>query len=542
MPDAPLYDEPTRPDDPRNEMTSNRRRHEPVGAQRDILASASATTVHRVAYAAVAVVGLAALSALLGWAFGVDALRRIVPGQPYMGFNSALSFVLLVLAWVLPRWARHACVVVVAVIALTTLAEYAFGIEGGLDQLVVDDPIGGAHPGRMAIATAVSLALLAAARELAELRRFRVAHWCAVIVVALSSMTFLGYAYDSAWLYNSRPIPTIVVHTAGSLLLLALAMNATMPSQAVRWSMYADDAGAMLTRRLVPVALVALPVVGALGLLGERHNLYNATTTAALIVVAFAVILGLVTWDAAQRLSRADRRRAQALAELTELKDELEQQVQQRVAQLHRRRNEIAVLEDRQRIAADLHDVVIQRLFAAGMYLQAGTARTPDADTQQRMETAVEAMDAAIKDLRASIFELGGRRESPSDLPTAMDHVCIESARVLGFVPALLVDDPQAKAERARSDILAVLREALANVARHAQASEVDVVLRCQNGYVELTVTDDGVGMRAPAGLSGTRNMIERARDLGGSCTWTAVEPHGTRVHWYMPTLAAAEH
>jgi signal transduction histidine kinase len=522
-------------------MTSMQRRNEAGDAPKHGPDAALIGRPSVAARAAVLAVGLAALSALIGWIFGIEALRRIVPGQPNMRFNTALAFVALCLAWVVPRWARHCCVALAAFIAGGALVEYAFGIRGGIDQLFVTDPSAGSHPGRMAVATAVSLCLLAAARELVELGQFRVAHWCSVVVAALASLTLLGYAYNSSWLYRTEPLPTIVVHTAGSLLLLALATNATTPSPALRWAIHADDAGAILARRLVPVALVALPVVGALALLGQRHDLYNATTSAAVIVVGCAVIVGVVTWDAAQRLSRADRRRAQAITELTELKDGLERQAEERVAQLQRRRDEIAVLEDRQRIAADLHDIVIQRLFAAGMFLQGGAAR--DSDTRLRVETAVEAMDAAIKDLRASIFELGGGgREPMSDLATAMGHVCIESARVLGFTPMLRIDDPQAMADGARGDILAVLREALANVARHAGASQVEVALRCDARVVELTVTDDGAGMRASGRVSGTRNMAERARERGGECTWTPVQPHGTHVRWYIPRGRSSEY
>ncbi len=121
------------------------------------------------------------------------------------------------------------------------------------------------------------------------------------------------------------------------------------------------------------------------------------------------------------------------------------------------------------------------------------------------------------------------------DLGSALDGVCEESARVLGFTPELTVDDPDLEAETVREDLLAVLREALANVARHAESTRARVVVRSGNGLISLTVTDNGKGMSAAPHSSGTRNMAERARRLGGDCVWTSARPTGTRVWWHVP-------
>jgi signal transduction histidine kinase len=289
-------------------------------------------------------------------------------------------------------------------------------------------------------------------------------------------------------------------------------------------------------RRILPLALVGLPLLGLLCLVGRRRGWFDdVATTIAVLVVVCAVALGYVAWVAARSISRLDRRRERALRELTEFKDDLERQVVERAGQLERHGGHIAVLEDRQRIAADLHDIVIQRLFAAGMYLQGANHPGSDPEVRDRINTAVEAMDIAIKDLRHSIFELGGGAVLPVDLTTAVDEVCAEAARILRFRPDVTVDDPDFEAETVRDDLLAVLRESLANVARHAAAGSVDVVVRAADGRVSLTVTDDGRGMGNPTHSSGTRNMAERARQLGGECTWSSVEPSGTRVHWQVP-------
>jgi signal transduction histidine kinase len=502
------------------------RRPTPAGALGRRLTVLSRTTV--------LLAGLAGALGVLGWLFGIDRLRQVFPGQPYIRFNPALCLVVVALAWFLPTYLRMLCIAFVALLALLTLVEYLFGTGLGVDQLFVSDPSATVRPGRMAVATAASFVLIAAALVLADLGRRRAARWCGIVVVVVSALTLLGYVYNVSWLDSIRPISSIAVHTALSLLLLGVGILAMLPNAEMRWVLQSDDAGAILTRRLLPAALVGLPVVGALALFGERHDLYDGTTTAAVIVGAGALVVGGVTWAAAERLSRIDGKRTAALAELTQLKIDLERQVEQRAAQLQRRHNEIAVLEDRQRIAADLHDIVIQRLFAAGMFLQ-GAPTDENAATRRRLDTAVEAMDAAIKDLRESIFELGGRRTLRVDLTTAVDDICIDSARVLGFTPELTVDDPHSAADTVRDDLLAVLREALANVARHARASAVQVVLRADSGVVLLEVTDNGVGMTGSGRDSGTRNLVQRARAHGGECTWTALEPHGTKLRWCIP-------
>lgn len=481
------------------------------------------------------IAGLIGLVALIGWALDVERLRQVIPGSPEMRFNSSLCVAVLALAWWVPRVPRLVVSAFVALVAVTTLIEYVFDIPSGIDELVVAAHSRGEHPGRMAVATALSLLALAGARMLIDVCRPYLAQACATAVVIVQVLTLIGYAYEVPLVRDIRPVPTQAGHTAFALLLLGAAVLAAVPGGALNWWVHGQDAGAMLTRRLLPVALVGLPVVGGLALLGERRGLYGSTAAIAIVVVVCAFIVAGVSWLAALGLVRTEHRRARAMAELTALKIDLERQVHDRAAMLQRRRNEIAVLEDRQRIAADLHDIVIQRLFAAGMFLQGTGPLTSDPDTRYRVDAAVEAMDAAIKDLRASIFELGARREAPTDLTTAIDDVCLESARVLGFIPDVIVDDPHLLADRVRDDILAVVREALANVARHAHATHVEVELRCLAGRVVLTITDDGRGMSEAAHRSGTRNMAERARVHGGDCTWSAARPHGTVVHWELP-------
>ncbi|GAA4983950.1 GAF domain-containing protein [Kineococcus glutinatus] len=202
-------------------------------------------------------------------------------------------------------------------------------------------------------------------------------------------------------------------------------------------------------------------------------------------------------------------------------------------------RARVAVLEDRDRIARDLHDHVIQRLFAVGLSLQAALAADPGSAAAARVDAAVEDIDQAIGDLRRSIFQL---RDRPRREASSLDEVLVAAAGALGFAPRSTVRGSLvALPAPLRQDVLAVLREALANVAKHAAASAVDVELTLGPG-VRLVVADDGRGLPAAgtgaAHRGGLDNMAARARAHGGSAQVGAGPAGGTRVVWSVPAPA----
>ena len=210
------------------------------------------------------------------------------------------------------------------------------------------------------------------------------------------------------------------------------------------------------------------------------------------------------------------------------------------LAEARQQRERLAVYEDRDRIARDLHDLVIQRLFATGMLLQ-GVARiggTSDA-VQDRVNRAVDDLDATIKEIRQTIFAL----HEPVDGPTTglrgrVLRETAQAAAVLGFSPAVrfagaidaMVPDEVGE------HLLAALREALSNAARHSQAARIEVLLALDGSRVVMTVTDDGVGIDEGGRRSGLINLVARAQELGGDSTTTRVgETGGTRVSWWAP-------
>ncbi|MFD5562914.1 sensor histidine kinase [Kitasatospora griseola] len=208
------------------------------------------------------------------------------------------------------------------------------------------------------------------------------------------------------------------------------------------------------------------------------------------------------------------------------------------LAERRRDAEQLAVLEDRDRIARDLHDLAIQRLFATGMTLQSASRFIDHPGASDRVLRAVGDLDETIKIIRSTIFGLRVREAGVGQgLRARAVHVVEEAHSALGFAPRLSMeglldtDVPPAVADH----LVAVLGEALSNAARHAKAGRVEVALQATGSQVVLTVQDDGVGIPAQGRRSGLRNLEERARSLGGTLTVTAPPNGGTTLNWTAP-------
>ncbi|NHC46291.1 GAF domain-containing sensor histidine kinase [Motilibacter aurantiacus] len=199
-------------------------------------------------------------------------------------------------------------------------------------------------------------------------------------------------------------------------------------------------------------------------------------------------------------------------------------------------RAHLAVYEDRDRIARDLHDLVIQRLFATGLGLQ-GLSRTSDERTKARLAVAVDDLDATIRDIRTTIFELN-RRVDSDDLRGQVRDVLAEAERALGYPARLQLRGPIAEGvpDEVRPHLLAVLRESMSNVARHSGADAVAVALTVDRGLT-LVIEDNGSGLGERArGGNGLRNMRRRAEMFGGGMSVETREGgSGTRLEWRVP-------
>jgi len=199
-------------------------------------------------------------------------------------------------------------------------------------------------------------------------------------------------------------------------------------------------------------------------------------------------------------------------------------------------RAELAVTSDRERIARDLHDLVIQRLFATGLQLQGVGMAVADDEVSVRLDRAVEALDLTIKDIRGTIFELQ-RRDRGASLRADVRNLTREYAPLLRFRPTVHTVGPVDTAVTAeiREQLLPVLREALSNLARHAAADHAEISLTVDDREVRLAVVDDGVGIGTLTVESGLRNARRRASALGGSLELTQRDPRGTSFVWRVP-------
>ena len=195
----------------------------------------------------------------------------------------------------------------------------------------------------------------------------------------------------------------------------------------------------------------------------------------------------------------------------------------------------LALFEDRDRIGRDLHDLVIQRLFAVGLSLQSVRRVSDIPEVRKRIESAVEDLDATIRDIRRSIFALGVS-EGSADLQTELTQMVDRAAATLKFRPTLQLEGPVRTLVREDTapHLLAVLAEALSNASRHANATNVAVSVQVGD-VLRLVVSDNGSGLPEDVQESGLRNIRERAQMLGGSCTVESPNGVGTTVSWTVP-------
>lgn len=201
-------------------------------------------------------------------------------------------------------------------------------------------------------------------------------------------------------------------------------------------------------------------------------------------------------------------------------------------------RERLAVLEDRDRIARDLHEHVVQRLFSAGLRLESAATRVQDPTVQGRMLETIEDLDDTIRRVRTSIFALHHVRSATPSLRATLMEVVDELTPVLGFEPRLVLDGPlDTLADAAAvADIEAVVREALSNIARHAHARSATVETTATDRELAVVVADDGVGLGSTTRRSGLANLRRRAEEHGGTFATEDAPGGGLRLSWRIPS------
>jgi signal transduction histidine kinase len=240
-------------------------------------------------------------------------------------------------------------------------------------------------------------------------------------------------------------------------------------------------------------------------------------------------VLGVAMGEGSPPFTDASGRMLQAFAEQAAIVLEL--------AERRQDAERLSMLEDRDRIAKDLHDLVIQRLFATGISLSGAARLTAKAEVASRIQHTIDDLDDTIRQIRSTIFALQTPSgEQLAGLRSQILAVVRGTEEVLGFAPSVSMEGllDTAVPEDVGEHLLAVLGEALSNVARHAHASRVVVTVEARRDLL-LRVVDDGVGFTPGERRSGLRNMADRAESLGGDFSIGPREQGGTVVEWRVP-------
>lgn len=239
--------------------------------------------------------------------------------------------------------------------------------------------------------------------------------------------------------------------------------------------------------------------------------------------------LTFVRDEGAPAFSPADLATAEALAPQAALAFELER--------ARHDREQMTLMGDRERIARDLHDHVIQQLFSTGLLLQSTLSVIDRPPASEKISAAVDSLDETIRAIRRTIFDLARPASAAHQLRAQIGDLVREAANGLGFEPALDFEGPidSAVPDDVVPHVLAVVREALSNVARHARARRARVQVAVGGGILAVAVTDDGVGIAPTGRSSGLANLEGRARVLGGDLVISAPAGGGTRIDWRVP-------
>lgn len=201
------------------------------------------------------------------------------------------------------------------------------------------------------------------------------------------------------------------------------------------------------------------------------------------------------------------------------------------------------VLADRERIARDLHDFVIQRIFTAGIGLEGIATAVTQPELARRLQTITDELDAAVREIRSSIFTLRRRPGAMGSLRGELLDIAAQTADILGFTPRVSFEGPvdSVVPDRVAEQMLGVLREGLSNIARHAHATSADIAVSADPDRVTLSITDNGRGMEGVTRRSGLLNLSHRAAALGGDLVVGTRPGGGTRLDWSVPLRDAAE-
>ncbi|MCO4237073.1 GAF domain-containing protein [Pseudarthrobacter sp. MDT3-28] len=209
------------------------------------------------------------------------------------------------------------------------------------------------------------------------------------------------------------------------------------------------------------------------------------------------------------------------------------------LARAHRLREKLAVFTDRDRIARDLHDLVIQRLFAAGLSIQSLRRYMSDDSAARTIQTVTAELDETIRELRNTIYSLGDSATAKELLSSRVLQTVRSGAQSLPFVPLLTLTGPidAIRDEETALNILAMITEGLSNAVRHSGADSIRVSVSVDNSLVGILIQDNGTGFSVPSPGTGLTNMQHRAASLGGTFEVASSPETGTALTWTAPVF-----
>ena len=323
---------------------------------------------------------------------------------------------------------------------------------------------------------------------------------------------------------------------AGAALVL-IALPATGDDDRLVCAAVAGQGAAGLRGGEIGTALAAFPVLGRVLASGVTEVVPDLATDglgAALVVPLGTAheprgVLAVIRATGAGTFDAADATMATTFAGHVGLALEL--------SSTQALRERLAVFEERDRIAADLHDLVVQRLFSAGLALQGLRRYTTDPKALGRISSVVRDLDETIHELRSTIFSLSAAAEAVEGLRSRILAVTAEVVTVLGHEPRVRFTGPidSAVGDVLAGHLLAVLREGLSNAARHSGARHVEVDVAAGHEDLVLTIADDGRGIPDSARRSGLLSMRRRAEECGGVFEVHTDPGEGTRLVWRVP-------
>jgi len=530
---------------------------------------------------------LVALLVLTGWTLGSSALRSVIPGQPQMVPNTALTFILASASLGLASSVRESrwmgvtgcvCAIAVGLMGLFTLVEYLTGANLRFDTLMFAESLrlnATTFPGRPSPHTAAGFLIIGVALSLIRVQRPRaqsLAQMLALSVILIAVMALVGYLYQVAFLYSITSYTGMALHTALIFVMLGAGIIFIHPESGSMTLVMSDSAGGTMVRRLLP-ATIAIPAAGGgLVVWGARQGLYDMAFGTLLCVWGSILVLTALIWRNARLLHRADNKRSQAEDALRRAYDDLEQRVEERTVELSRvnetlrdeankhRKSEaargqllrqlvIAQEEERRRISRELHDQLGQHLNALmlglkNLNISCGNGASPHTRSFHRLQELTEQLMEKTHhlawELRPAALDDLGLRTAVSNY---LEKWSERSGVVVDFHSHGLDQRVPAPIETA---VYRLVQEALSNVMKHAGASRVSVILECRSNQLTAIVEDNGRGFDVEAvtvvwgegrGL-GLLGMQERVGLIGGTLKIESDPSTGTTLVTRIPVYA----